>query len=127
MVRLMLICVLVISLVGCSTMQAVQPVTASSVRSEIEVGDQVELSLKEGKALTLTVVRVSDDALFGTDAGGRKLSARFADIQALRVKRTSALKTGGVVIAALYVVGVAVIYMAGKAIGDSLKDRGDDN
>lgn len=98
-------------------MQFTRP-SAPALKSEVEAGDAVALTTKEGKRHEFEVISVTDEII-----AGREVSVRVEDIEHLQVTRLSKPKTA---LASLGVVGVALIalgtYVFIKGVEDGFSD-----
>jgi hypothetical protein len=99
---------------ACTTMHPVAPDAAGdSIRREIKPGDTVRVVTKGGASHSLQVLVIGATSLAGSavrtwerspDPVGLRVEVPYADIARLDVRRTSGLKTGGLVAAAVLVV-----------------------
>ena len=99
---------------ACSTMRPVAADAAGdSIRREVKAGDRVRVVTKAGATHTFKVTAVGATSLGGnavdtwergTDAVGSQIDVPYADVAELDVKRTSGLKTAGLVAAVVLVV-----------------------
>lgn len=108
--------VLVCLSTACTTMHP-RPVdaTGDSIRREIKPGDTVRVVTKGGPVHSFQVTVVGETSLGGNavrrwerspDPVGSRIDVPYSDIAELGVKRTSGLKTAGLVAAAVLVVVV---------------------
>ena len=99
---------------ACTTMRPVAADAAGdSIRREVKPGDTVRVVTKAGATHTFKVTAVGATSLGGNavstwerggDAVGSQLDVPYSDVAELDVKRTSGLKTAGLVAAAVLVV-----------------------
>jgi len=99
---------------ACTTMRPVTAdVTGDSVRREVKPGDTVRVVTKGGLTHSLQVTAVGATSLSGTavstwergtDTVGSQIDVPYSDMAGLDVKRSSGLKTAGLVAAAVLVV-----------------------
>ncbi|HSE94265.1 MAG TPA: hypothetical protein VLD61_00145 [Methylomirabilota bacterium] len=83
---------------------AYQPVKVAELPGGLRDGDQVWITLKNGKAASLTVVGLTDDAIRGS--GGETISLGDVDtIQVARLDTVATLRTG-LIGAGLIVIGL---------------------
>jgi hypothetical protein len=92
---------------GCTSMKTVQVPTSLQNASEIRVGDQLEVQLKQGPTLLFKVQTITATELVGTD--GTRVA--IADIDRIKAKRLDALRTtgalGGTAIVVLSLIAIA--------------------
>ena len=103
-------CVTLLAASGCTTMHNVEP-PASGAPLPVEVGETVEVSLRDGSRLELSFVEWTADRLAGTDSKGILHRIAAEDISKLEVKRHSLLGSIGV--------GVVIAGVVLAAAGDS--------
>ena len=111
--------VLVCLSTACTTMRPmVADATGDSIRREIKPGDTVRVVTKDGPVHSFQVTVVGATSLGGdavqmwkggVDPIGSRIDVPYSDITELDVKRTSGLKTAGLIAAALLVV-VSIAY-----------------
>jgi hypothetical protein len=81
----------------------------------LQAGDTVELLLRNGETVAITVVEWQSVSLVGVDADEQRREIPWADVAALEVTAISAGKTaaaiGGTVVL-LYAIGLTVLLMA---------------
>jgi hypothetical protein len=106
--------VLVCLTTACTTMRPIAAdATGDSIRREIKPGDTVRVVTKGGPVHSFQITVVGATSLGGnavktweggTDPVGSRIDVPYSDIAELDVKRTSGLKTAGLVAAAVLVV-----------------------
>jgi hypothetical protein len=106
---------------ACTTMRPIAAdATGESIRREIKPGDTTRVITKSGPVHIFQVTVVGATSLSGNavrtwegvpDAVGSRIDVPYSDIAELDVKRTSGLKTTGLVVAA--VLAVVVIASGG--------------
>ena len=115
---------------GCTTTRLVTPgPVLTGARTVIHEGDRAKILLKTGAERSLRIETVDDQTLTGREGSGAKAAVvqiAIADVQSIKVTRTSGLRTGGLVVGILIgtaVVGATAILMA--QCGVKLNDCGD--
>lgn len=107
--------VVVVSLLsfgGCTTMQTVAPIQASSKTSGIKVGDLVEVHTLDNHMYRLKVVGVSPEAINGRVETGKEVRIESSRIASIQVEHFSLGKTILVPIATLFIfLVVAAAYL----------------
>jgi hypothetical protein len=103
-------CLTLLAASGCTTMHTVER-PASGTPLPVEVGETVEVSLRDGSSLELSFVEWTADRLAGTDSQGILHRIAAEDIAKLEVRRHSLLGTIGV--------GVVIAAVVLAAAGDS--------
>ena len=98
---------------ACTTLRPV-PVDAagSQIRSQVHVGDTVQVLTQDGRSETIQVAELGDKALVGT-SGGARVEVPYQAIQRLEVRRVSGGKTAGLII------GVVAAIALGAAVSSS--------
>ncbi|HEY0973301.1 MAG TPA: hypothetical protein VGE57_02265 [Solimonas sp.] len=119
--RLLLVALLSVSIVGCTSMRAIEP-PVTSVPTQVKPGDDVIVRTLSGKTYELTVRSVDDTAFIGKAADGKSWKIPYAQIESMSLRKVDAVKTSGLTIAVLAVVFVGLMWLAGKALGDALED-----
>lgn len=108
------VCLLVVTVAtapGCRSMHTVKPdITAQQANPwSVEPGDDIRVTLKDGRTLRLTVASVESDAIVARE--GPRVA--FTEIQTLERRQFSAPRTAGLVVggvlAALLALAVAVV------------------
>lgn len=101
-------------LAGCSSLQNV-PVGRSMAHPEVEVGESVVVTTKNGEKKSFTVTAVENDALVGANA-----RVAYADMQRLEVRREGTMSgKKGLLIGAAVLGVIAVAAAAGGGGGGS--------
>ncbi|WP_026353273.1 hypothetical protein [Solimonas variicoloris] len=110
MLKNLLVLLLALSLIGCTTMRAVDTAAPRAIQDNVDVGDIVRVALTSGPVYELTVKQVTPTFLVGVDRDGKSWKVTAAQIKDLSVKKTSGLKTTGLVfvLGILAAVGLAV-------------------
>jgi len=98
---------------GCRTMQPIAHEKWSNVTSNVEVGDTVELTTNDGRALRFVVTEVTGDALVGQEVRVAADEIRQLKVHAVSKGRTTALAAGGGAVAAFIAFGLAVAALLG--------------
>jgi uncharacterized protein YceK len=121
---------LALCLAGCFSMRPLAaPIEGRTVAASVKVGQSVRVLTRSQRILELKVTAVEPEALFGrTDQGEGKLyKVPYAAIESLEVRRFSGGKTTGAISVGAIASYVAVVLLAGYAIGHALDDAfGDD-
>ncbi len=113
-------CLLVVTVAtapGCRSMHTVRPDTTAQQPSQwsVKPGDDIRVTLKDGRSLRLTVASVDSDAIVARE-GAR---VAFTEIQTLERRQFSAPRTAGLVVggvlAALLALAFAVVAAMGSA------------
>lgn len=91
-----------LAVAGCASVRTVDSGSASSIRAELEVGDQLTLTTTDERQYEITVVSLSDVAVEGEDEDGESITIPYGEILLLEVReprpgRTAAAVAGGVV------------------------------
>ena len=105
---------------GCTAMRTIEAPAAQESWAEIQAGDTVALTLRDGRQVELKFVERTDQAVTGRDASGTSLTVESTDIESAKVERLSA---GRNVLLGVTVVGVGFAVAAaevGKSLTDSL-------
>lgn len=90
LIKQLLAALVVLSMVGCTTLQ---PLDTSSASSSLKPGDRVELVTKSGEQLQLKVDSVDAN---GLQANGQRVA--FNDIQSISRKETDTKRTAWIVL-----------------------------
>jgi hypothetical protein len=95
-----IICIVLIAFVtGCSTMRALPAIDAQSIMSELEPGDDVQITRSEAPDVKFKIEAISNEGLVGDG-----IFVAYSDILQVRVREPSSAKTVGLVVAILVVV-----------------------
>jgi hypothetical protein len=94
--------VLVTFMFGCTTLQGLSLTNTQSVKSELQVGDEVRVTRKDGTAVAFDIDSVTDEGISGDGT-----LVAWSDMQQLEVRQFSAGKTIGL-IAGLAAAGLVV-------------------
>lgn len=82
---------------GCTTTRVYPPPGPEAQGPSLEAGDVVELLLRNGETMALTVIESQPEKLIGVDDEERSREIRWADVAALKVTDISAGKTAALV------------------------------
>jgi hypothetical protein len=94
------ICIVLLAFVaGCTTMRALPSNDAQSITSQLTVGDEVQITRIDASVVRFKVDAISDEGLAGDG-----VFVAYSDIQQVRVKEFSAVKTVGLVVTILVIV-----------------------
>ncbi len=120
MIKVAIVVFLSLSLISCTTMQAVE---ASKTENpyQIESGDDIILSTLKGDTFALEIRSVSEDALVGADSRGKLWKVPYRQIASLQVEKVDAAKTVGISVLAWVVIVAVVSAVVGHALSNSLK------
>lgn len=110
-----LVVLLCLSLISCTTMQAVHEARYPAIAQEISVGDEVAIELRSGVSVNFKVIKVSQSGVDGEMGGGNR-HINYADISSISVKKFSAGRTSALT-AVVTLVAVAIVVLA-EAIGN---------
>ena len=102
---------------GCTSLQTV-PVAQTqqgSVRPNVEVGESVVVTKKDGAKQKFKVSAVNDDALVG-----QNVRVPYADIASLQVERSDGSHTKAILIGAAIVGAIAIAAAAGGGGGGGM-------
>lgn len=124
--RIALAALISISLIGCSTMRAVERPT-STRHDQIAQADQVRITTKAGKAYSLKVVEVAGTAMIGRDEAGKLWKVPYEQIESIETKRTSGWKTAGATVAVVIATLAVLIVVALRNLDDEINDEIHDN
>ena len=113
-----------LSLVACTSLQPVAS-PATSAGASLKAGDHVDVVTRAGREYKLTLTAVTPADFTGTDGDGNAWKVPLAAIDTLRVERTSALRTTGLVVDILAVVYLAAIAVTAHALGQAFDHGGD--
>ncbi|HLU05334.1 MAG TPA: hypothetical protein VKZ91_02165 [Woeseiaceae bacterium] len=103
---------------GCTTMHSIDAPAAQESWAEIQKGDALELTLRDGRQVEFKFVERTGHAVIGRDASGTSLTVESTDIEYAKVERFSAGRS-----ALLGVAVVSVGFAAAAAdVGESLTD-----
>ena len=108
-----LMCSTVATSSGCVTMRTINPpVTPTSPFGDLKPGDELALTLNDGRRVRIEVDRIDADTIVSREG----VRYARADIARLQVRRISAARTS------LLVVGivVGVVFVAGWAVASAL-------
>lgn len=119
--RLFLVALLSVSIVGFTSMRAIEP-PVTSVPTQVKPGDDVIVRTLSGKTYELTVRSVDETAFIGKAADGKSWKIPYAQIESMSLRKVDAVKTSGLTIAVLAVVFVGAIILAGKAFSDGFDE-----
>jgi len=113
----------VLSFTGCTTLRPIEDFSPSTIRQQVEPGDEVRIVALTGEIYELTVTKVESDALVGRTDAGKSYRVHYEAIQYIEVEKSDAWKTagsalGGTVVL-LYLLGVYALYAFFDAIDDS--------
>ena len=84
---------------GCTTMRSLPTNDAQSIASQLEVGDNVQLTRSDASDVRFKVEAISNEGLAGDG-----IFVAYSDIQQVRVRKHSTAKTVGLAAAILLVV-----------------------
>jgi hypothetical protein len=88
---------------------------ASQGQAAVEVGDTVVVDTKAGETKTFKITAIEPDALFG-----KHVRIAYADMKSLSVKRVSALRVVGIVLAVTVVVVLVAKNKAAHSLADAI-------
>lgn len=124
MLRFLLVFLVATSLVGCTSLRAIErPV--SSIPSELEAGDRVRIETLSGKTYELLVSSLSESALVGKADDGKSWKVPYRQIRSIRVEEPSAAKTAGLSAFILLAIVAGMVIVGAQALGDAIEDRFD--
>ena len=107
-----------LAVAGCATVRTVDTGSASSMRAELEVGNQLTLTTNDERQYEITVVSLSDVAIEGEDEDGESITIPYEDVLLLEVReprpgRTAAAIGGGAVGLYAFFYGLALAALLG--------------
>ncbi|HEX7081435.1 MAG TPA: hypothetical protein VF329_10510 [Gammaproteobacteria bacterium] len=106
---------------GCTTMQTVEPPSGSAAWQEVDPGETVLVSLRDGSEVDLSFVSWTSEGLTGTDEVGALQEIEPDEIARIEVERTSIAKSIGLG-AAVGAVLVGIAVDTASDITDGLED-----
>ena len=97
-----LLLLLGLAVAGCATVRTVDTGSVSSIRAELEVGNQLTLTTNNERQYEITVISLSDVAIEGEDENEKSITIPYEDVLLLEVReprpgRTAAAVAGGAV------------------------------
>ena len=120
--RTALVLALCVSLCACTTMRPVPvtgaegaPVDPKSYASQLQVGDELKVTTRDGESRRIKVTSVSETAVDGTTRKGAPISIPTGEIRAIERKQVSAAKTVGLTAGTLAVIALLVALAAASA------------
>lgn len=105
---------------GCTTMHTIETPAAQESWAEVQAGDAVALTLRDGRQVELEFVERTGRAVIGRDASGTSLAVESADIEYAGVERFSAGRSVWLGVAVVGVGFAAAAADVGKSVTDSL-------
>ena len=115
----------VLSFTGCTTLRPIEDFSPSTIRQQVEPGDEVRIVALTGEIYELTVTKVESDALVGRTDAGKSYRVHYEAIQYIEVERVDGWMTaGGVLGGAVVVLYIAAVY-ALYAFFDAIDDASD--
>ena len=106
---------------ACTSLRAIEDFSPSSLRAQVEVGDEVHVVARNGKVYDMTVTRVGDGVLEG-DGGGKRYKIAFEAIQHIEVAETDLVDTAAGTLATIGTVLALIVTYALIRITDDLSD-----
>lgn len=124
MIRTIIVILLCICMLGCTSMQAVEgPVLAEP--TQLSTGDSVQVTTKAGRSYELTVTELSNDAITGQDDDGKLWKVPFDQVRSLEIERFNTAKTAGATAAGLSLTAIVLIVLGTIAFGKAIESGGD--
>lgn len=114
--------VTLLSFIGCTTMQRVQDFSPSTIRSQVAVGDRVEILASNTMTYELVVQELGDTYLVGQADSGKRYKIQFEAIRELRTQQVSAGTTVAGIGVGLYVVLVGLFIAFLASLDDVMSD-----
>ena len=88
-------------------MRPIENPSPSTIRSKVDVGDDVHVVTKNGNSYELEITQVSEDAIHGTTPQGKRYKVPFAVIEAIEVSEVSGAKiSGGILLTLVALIGL---------------------
>lgn len=115
MIKKLISILLVFSLMGCTSPRQLMRPTPRSVDRRIDVGDSIEVVAKDRRIWKMKVLSINDEIISGRSEG-QDVSIAIADIDEIRYRGVSVVKTAGLAGAEVIVVVVTVLVAIGIAI-----------
>lgn len=113
----------VLSFTACTTMRPIEDFSPSSIRQQVEPGDEVHIVTVTDAIYDLTVTKVEADALVGATDAGKSYRVHYEAIKYIEAEKTDAWKTAGTAlggtIVLLYLLALYAVYAFFDAIDDS--------
>jgi len=115
-------CLLSLSLCACTTLQPMATTStqareySQSLSQSVDKGDFVRVNTADGRSHSLRITQAGPDALEGQPAGGTAISLRYDQITSIEKEVFSMWKTGLLVLAIVYIAGIAAL-KSGGAVG----------
>lgn len=75
---------------GGAAAQALEDLSPAAIRQQVRPGDSVRVTVRDGRAFELTVVKVEADTLTGTTAENRRFRIRYSALASLEVRERAA-------------------------------------
>lgn len=114
--------VTLMSFTACTTMQTVQDFSPSTIRSQVAVGDRVEILASNAVTYELVVQELGDTYLVGRADSGKRYKIQFEAIRELRTQEVSAGATVAGVGAGLYVILIGLFIAFLASLDDVMSD-----
>ena len=99
---------------GCTILHVVEP-SPTVISAEIAAGDRIEVLLSSGAVQEITVLRVTDEGIFGDVDAGQETLIGYDEIAGLQVRRIARGKTAGLVAGIVIILG-AIQFSQGENI-----------
>ena len=113
-----------LALAGCASVHTIENPSPASIQQQVEPGDVVRVSVKDGRTFELAVEKVEAESLTGSTVENRRFRIPYSTIQALEVRDGQADGTSGVV-ALMVIAGIAVIVVVANAFEEFFDDLAD--
>jgi hypothetical protein len=106
------VALMLLSLVGCTSMQPIEDFSPSRIRAQVEEGDEVHIVTRKGSIYDLTVTRVTGDAVEGRTGSGKRYKVAFEAIEYIEVQRTDLIRSAGTMLTTFYVTAAVIVTTA---------------
>jgi hypothetical protein len=121
--RRAIVAVVVVSLVGCTSLAPLEDFSPSRIQQAVRPGDEVHIVVLAGASYDLTVQRVDADSLTGRSSSGKSYRIMFEAIRSIEVEEVDAVATVGGTLVTAYVVVSAIVVYALLAFFESIDDE----
>ena len=113
--KYLILLISVISLVGCTSMRAVD-MGQSNFADHFETGDHLVVYEKQGRIVDMKLTQVENGVLYGSlsDNGLTTIEISLADVEKIEIEKISGAKTTGAVIGGIVLLPVVA---AGAVLG----------
>lgn len=115
--RIIALCV-IFSLIGCTSLQKIEPISYGSISDEVTTGDEIIITFFDGSRVSKTVVTVTQEGIFVKSPNGSILIS-YSEVRKIEKRSVSSGKTAGSLLLGTLLV-LLVIGLAGAELMDEL-------